>query len=161
MKKLFTYILAVIGVISILAGAFILLFLLMPDTISAPKNDSENKVETTIVSPGGLHTVTRFTRMGGGAAGSCYQIISVNKLDDPFSLAAESESALSGMHQVLRVSCGTKVKLQWFSDTELLVDCAASDSFGFLSIYYMRDRDKAGAVQINYSLASKSGDDEL
>ena len=140
MKRVVTLALAVIGAITILVGA---VFAIMG-------GGSDYKIERSLPSPDGSRIATLYTGMGGGAAGWCSQVISVNTGSDPFSLETEKKS---GAYQVFRANCTAKVAFRWLSDSVLHIEFSAADQGDSLSLY-MRPTDQSGQVTVKYAFGA-------
>ena len=140
MKRFVTLALAAVGAITIFVGA---VFAIMG-------GGSDYKIERTVPSPDGSRVATLYTGMGGGAAGWCSQVISVNTGSDPFSLETEKKS---GSHQVFRANCTAKVAFRWLSDSVLHIEFSEADQGGGLSIY-MKPTDHSGQVRVEYAFGT-------
>ncbi len=88
-------------------------------------------VTNTVGSPDGEYIATTHVEMGGGAAGWCFQRVSVNKKDSPFSW--EKEKVQGGFN--FDVSCKSKIELNWQTNRELLVSYSGTSDEAGLSVY--------------------------
>jgi hypothetical protein len=148
MKKLLILALAAIGAATILGG--VAFFVFGPGFLYfGMAGGSDYKIEKTVPSPSGAYVATLYTGMGGGAAGWCSQVISINTVSEPFSLEVEKNS---GQYQVFRASCSAKVTFQWLSNSALQIGFAGTDQGG-LSLY-LKPMDYSGQVTVEYSLGA-------
>ena len=93
---------------------------------------SQYTVTNTSPSPDGKFVATVYTAMGGGAAGWCSTRVTVNPVDEPFSIAREQTE---GKYVVFTVSCGNEVKLKWDSERNLLVSYRNLNKSSGISTY--------------------------
>jgi hypothetical protein len=107
-------------------------------------------VEMTVPSPDGSRVATLYTGKGGGAAGWCSQVISVNTDMDPFSIEREEKSTL---YQVFRSDCEAKVAFRWLSTSSLHIEFSKGEQTGGASVY-MSPSDNSGRVKVEYSFGA-------
>ena len=79
---------------------------------------SEYNVLNTSHSPDGKYVATVYTRMGGGAAGWCDIRVTVNPVNEPFSIEREKKE---GKYVVFNISCNSDVEVKW-EDAENLLE---------------------------------------
>lgn len=101
--------------------------------------------------------------MGGGAAGWCSQVISMNSPSHPFSLKTEKQSLT---FQVFRADCGTTVHAKWVNASQLQIAFYPRGDSDNVDVY-MKQHDNSGAISIHYvfgpsaSTPSDNGTTEL
>src|SRR6186713_683087 len=110
---------------------------------------SEYKVVETISSPAGNHVATKWTSMGGGAAGWCSQRVSINRGYDLFDLEKEKEAG----RYVFSSSCSSKVTLEWRSENEAHISYTM-DMFG-VSVYQKPGSEYDSDVKISYEVKNE------
>lgn len=109
---------------------------------------SDYKVEESVMSPDSAYLATEYTVMGGGAAGWCSNIISVNSSSHPFSLSEEKSGS---PHEVFSANCGAKVKVRWLSGCRLRIEVSKEYEYAGLDLF-MGSHDASRIVQVEYAL---------
>jgi hypothetical protein len=69
----------------------------------------EISIGNTLASPKNAYLATSYTAMGGGAAGWCYQHVSIRKVDEPFD--AEKD--------VFTTRCSSKLEFYWSDESNV------------------------------------------
>ena len=93
---------------------------------------SEYNVLNTSNSPDGKYVSTVYTRMGGGAAGWCDIRVTVNPVNEPFSIEREEKE---GKYVVFNISCNSEVEVKWEGVKNLLVSFKVPSSESGFSMY--------------------------
>ncbi len=145
MKKVIINLLATIGAIAIILAiiASILYF--------GSENELDYKIDRSIPSPANSYKATIYTIMSTW----CSHVVAVNTETEQFSL--ESEKKLLMSKQVFSANCSAKLKVQWLSETTLLINIAPGNKSKWLNLN-MAQTDKSGGVQIEYEFAPNKAD---
>ncbi len=152
MKRVIFHLLALVGAITLLAVAAIATAIVLNhetgggvDLFGAGVSSTE--VKSQHASPDGISRVLHILVMSGSAAGSCRQFVTVLS-------AAESEAswtpARARAYAVLEVSCGSELKAEWASSTQLKIDFTVPSWSGADAL--MRRQDKTGRIKVQYVL---------
>jgi hypothetical protein len=87
------------------------------------------QVIETLKSADAHHTATLWNEAGGGAAGWCFQRVSVDAAESPIDLDRETERG----GYVFSINCGSKVNLKWQNASQLNI--SYTNQNGGASIY--------------------------
>jgi hypothetical protein len=144
-KPIFYYIagsLSVIAVLTTLWGYG----LFLENILDFGDGDSEYNVLNTSHSPDGKHVATVYTGTGGGAASWCIIRVTVNPVNEPFSIEREKKD---GKYLVFNISCNSDVEVKWEGAKNLLVSFKGpSDESGFSM--YRKPVDSHREIKIRY-----------
>jgi hypothetical protein len=142
MKRFIVISLASIGGLALL---LVVLVLLSSAFISSPESTDFN-LKTEASSPDAQFRAAHFVGMGGGAAGWCNEVVTVQ----PAS-ARNRSNELTRDFKVFSVSCGSDVQLRWNSNKELVVSFSLKGrSYGAST--YMRPQDSTGKIHVRYGV---------
>lgn len=140
MPRLLVGFLTVVGALAlfVVAGAIALRFFF--------SSGSDISVEQTLLAPDASHTATLYTSMGGGAAGWCSRVISINPASAPFSAASERDSMSS---QVYTGNCSVTPQVAWLSPSSLQITLPEFVRRDWVSAS-LRGADESGRVTVTY-----------
>jgi len=113
------------------------------------ESSGDYRVKATFPSPSDGHYATLWEGMGGGAAGWCYQRISVNRNYNKFDL--EKEKEISGY--IFSVSCSSKVTTTWTSETDLHISYSMGKNG--VSVYQKPTSEYDSDVQVTYAVQTQ------
>jgi hypothetical protein len=132
MKKPVLYYIA--GVLSLIVVLITLwgFGLIFENALDVGRGGSEYNIINTSQSPDGKYVATVYTRMGGGAAGWCDLRVTVNSVNEPFSIKREKEE---GKYVIFNISCNSDVEVKWEGDKNLLVSFKGPSSESGFSVY--------------------------
>lgn len=110
------------------------------------KNDKgDYKIVKTLESPDGNHTATLWDGMGGGAAGWCYQRVSIDTKENPFDLKREEEKG----GYIFSTNCGSKISVNWENSNQLHISYT-NQKFGVSA--YQNPSSQDDKVKISYEI---------
>jgi len=130
-KPIFYFVTGALSVIAVFAmlWSFGLIF---ENALDLGGGDGDYNVINTSPSPDGKYVATVYTGMGGGAAGWCYIRVTVNPVNEPFSIEREKKE---GKYMVFNISCSSEVETKWGGDKNLLVSFKVPSSESGFSMY--------------------------
>jgi len=133
--------------------AFVSLFLLLLITFGCKlltsTDDGTFKILGSYPSPNSKHLATLWQGMGGGAAGWCFQRITVNRQDDPFDLAKAGETR----DYSFNVSCDSHVSTSWISESDLHISYTIEN--GSVSAYQNKSSKSDPDVALTYEIKNQ------
>ena len=133
----------VTGFLSVLGG--LTLFLAASLAVLVYSCSGEDiTVEQSLAAPDGLYMATLYSSMGGGAAGYCFMIVSINPISSPFSAEADRRDARMKT-QVYHGSCDVTPRLRWASASLLEITLPEPEWSA-----YLRGESESGAIAVNY-----------
>jgi hypothetical protein len=136
----------VLTTLAVLAGGSVLLILTCRSRFDAAR-DAE--LQQVVFSPDSSVKAVQYVRMGGGAAGWCYQRIALRPRTesgvDIGALEKEGEYVFSS-------SCSSNLELSWLSSTHLHITYTMDEAG--VSVY-QRASSPDGKVRLTYEVTSK------
>ncbi|HEU0185732.1 MAG TPA: hypothetical protein VFS27_10495 [Blastocatellia bacterium] len=130
-KPIFYYIAGILSVTAVLAMLWGF-GLILENGFDVGGGDGDYNVINTSPSPDGKYVATVYTGMGGGAAGWCYIRVTLNPVNEPFSIEREKKE---GKYMVFNISCNSEVETEWEGDKNLLVSFKVPSSESGFSVY--------------------------
>lgn len=144
-KPIFYYIAGILSAIAVL----VMLWgfgLILENAFDFGGGGSDYNVMSTSRSPDGKYVATVYTGMGGGAAGWCSIRVTVNPVNEPFSIEREKKE---GKYVVFNISCNSDVEAKWEGDKNLLVSFKVPSGESGFSVY-RKPVDWNGEIKIRY-----------
>jgi hypothetical protein len=85
------------------------LFNAFSDALNIGRGGNHYYLENSTLSPAKNYVATSYVEMGGGAAGWCYKLVQINKVNEPFVVDKE----------IFRTGCSNKLEVQWLDENNL------------------------------------------
>lgn len=157
LRRLLVSLLAGIGALTLL---IVLLVWLSATLISDPER-SEFNLHAELMSPDQTFRAAHYQGMGGGAAGWCKEVVTVQrreKLHAVSRLPPHKEDGMDFMDgKVFTVSCGSQLRMAWASGAgegaqHLQISFTLGGKTGGVSTY-MRAQNSDGRVRVSYSVS--------
>lgn len=145
MKRFIVIFLAGIGTLVLF---LVLLAILFSALISSPEGSNIN-LKGEFNSPNSEFRAAHFVGMGGGAAGWCNEVVTVQPTLPVSTQAAD----LTRDFKVFSVSCGSDVQVRWTGDSELVISFSIKDRSGGASTY-MRPQNSTGKIHVRYGVGT-------
>ena len=92
-------------------------------------------------SPDNKHIATLYKDSGGGAAGWCYEKVSINTIKKPFINK-------SSKNDVFSINCSSEIKLIWESNDHLIIEYLCKKPVVSLTKWFLSNDD---SVKISYN----------
>jgi hypothetical protein len=143
MKRFIVIFLAGIGSLALL---LVLMAILFSTLVSSPESNDIN-LKGEFESPDSEFRAAHFVGMGGGAAGWCNEVVTVQ----PRPPAGTKSADLMRDFKVFSVSCGSDVQVRWIGNAELVISFSIKDRAGGASTY-MRPQNSTGKIHVRYSV---------
>lgn len=137
MKRAILLTLSAIGTLAII---FVISIFLIGRLFSSPDGNDFN-IEKEIISPNGNYRAIHYLGMGGGAAGWCQEIVSIEPKETPI--------LEKNQYRVFSVSCGSKVAIKWVGNSTLQINFFPKEQFKGVSIY-LTSTNQDGKIKIDY-----------
>jgi hypothetical protein len=144
-KPIFYYVVGILSAIAILVTPWGL-GLVIENIVDFGGGAGEYTVLNTSHSPDGKYVATVYTGMGGGAAGWCVIRVTVNPINEPFSIEREKKE---GKYVVFNIGCNSDVEVKWEDAKNLLVSFKGPSSESGFSVY-RKPVDRERVIKIRY-----------
>lgn len=106
---------------------------------------TEYSLRNELPSPTGAKRAILYVGMGGGAAGWCYQRVTIA----PESAAFDPKVVDAELDYVFSASCESDVSMRWYSEEELEVSYSLDNAAG--TSLYQRPSTPDGQVRLRFS----------